>query len=403
MTDALAAIPDAKPRLFTLGFAALLAATFLAYAQNFLVQSVLPLLILSLGGDAVTVGAIVAAYSIPSIIARPFIGRIVDERGANGPWAIGAAMIAIANLFYLVPSLVLIFALRVFHGAGWAAFNTGGHTTLAQAAPAARRGQATSIYNLVIGVAQLALPGLGLLLWSATGGAALPFIIAAIIGLVAFVLIRFGPVPRGAPGEKHAGPSGGRQALLERGAILPMMIEFLFTLSLPVYFTFLPVYAVQRGIPLPQIAIFFPIYGVVFVGARFLLAPYADRIGRRLLLVVGVTSGLLGMLAGFLSTDLTGIILSGLLYAFGASQASPAAMALAIDRSDPRRIGAAMATYSIGYQFALGAGAAVLGLVIDAFGFPAPFALGVAVQAVLLGILFLQWSSLTGRPRAAAD
>ena len=91
---------------------------------------------------------------------------------------------------------------------------------------------------------------------------------------------------------------------------------------------------------------------------------------------------------------------AGALYAAAASFTSPAAMAMAIDRSDPRRIGAAMATYTLGFQLALGVGAAVWGWIIDAFGYPAPYFGALAVQAGLLALLGATWfgKRSAGRP-----
>jgi predicted MFS family arabinose efflux permease len=78
-------------------------------------------------------------------------------------------------------------------------------------------------------------------------------------------------------------------------------------------------------------------------------------------------------------------------------------MALAIDRADPRRMGAAMATYSLGFQLALGAGAAAWGFVIDAFGYPGPYIGAIGLQVGVLGLLGLAWPSVRSRPNVVAD
>jgi predicted MFS family arabinose efflux permease len=64
-------------------------------------------------------------------------------------------------------------------------------------------------------------------------------------------------------------------------------------------------------------------------------------------------------------------------------------MAMAIDRSDPRRMGAAMATYTLGFQLAIGAGAALWGFLIDRFGYPSPYLVAIALQALLLAVLLV--------------
>jgi predicted MFS family arabinose efflux permease len=84
---------------------------------------------------------------------------------------------------------------------------------------------------------------------------------------------------------------------------------------------------------------------------------------------------------------LGGLTLAGALYAFAAAFTSPTLMAMAIDRSDPKRVGSATATYSLGFQMALGVGAAIWGITIDRLGYPAPYLLAIGSQVVVLGYL----------------
>jgi predicted MFS family arabinose efflux permease len=75
-------------------------------------------------------------------------------------------------------------------------------------------------------------------------------------------------------------------------------------------------------------------------------------------------------------------------------------MALAIDRADPRRMGAAMATYSLGFQLALGLGAAAWGIVIDAVGYPGPYIGAIGLQVGVVVLLALAWPSVRSKPGA---
>lgn len=393
---------EARQPLITVSFAALLVVTFLVFAQNFVVQAVLPLLVVDLGGDAALVGIIVAIYSFPSMVLRPFIGRFADERGLHPTWSAGTLLLALCAVLYTIPSVIAVAANRLLHGAAWAAFNTGGHGSFARSAPSDRRGQASSVYNLVIAVAQLALPGLGIVI-ATTYGFTAAFVLSAAVALIAFALIRLGPVPRLAPIPRATQASDRRQALIERGAVLPMLFEALFTAAVPLYFSFLPLFAIRHGIPIADIAIFFPIYGTVFLIARSLFAPWSDRLGRRFLLAFSIVFAVCGLAIGAIAQDLPTIILSGSLFAIGPALETPASMALAIDRSDPSRSGAAMATYSLGYQMGLGVGAALFGFAIAAFDFGIAFAIAVALQVVLAVVLVANWRDLPGGLARAAS
>ena len=50
-----------------------------------------------------------------------------------------------------------------------------------------------------------------------------------------------------------------------------------------------------------------------------------------------------------------------------------------------------MATYSLGYQLALGVGAAIWGVVIDRIGYPAPYVLAAGSQLLVLGLIATVW------------
>ena len=89
------------------------------------------------------VGLMVAAFSLPSVILRPWMGRLVDEWSTRGVMLAGMATLAVSSVAYLAQSFVALFTVRIVHGTGWAAFNSGGHTMVGRLAPPARRGEAS--------------------------------------------------------------------------------------------------------------------------------------------------------------------------------------------------------------------------------------------------------------------
>jgi predicted MFS family arabinose efflux permease len=372
-----------RPTLYTGPFVALLAVTLLGYVQNFLLQPVLPALVLSLGGDATLVGLVVAAFSFPSVVLRPVFGRLVDEWNHLRVYALGTLGLAASSALYLIPSVAVLFAVRIVHGTSWAAYNTGGHAALARLAPADRRGEASGIYNLMPGIGQLVGPTLGLAILSAFGFD-LTFLVAAAFAAVGTIVVLGGSLqlpsaPVHAPSPQTR--SGGRvQQFLEPGAVLPMLLEFLFTSALTLFTVFPPVFAARAGIPLADLTRYYPAFGIVLVASRFLLRRVMDRLARETIVLAGAVLAVaaLGTAAAFPS--LTGLTAAGALYGLAAAFTSPTIMAMAIDRSDARRVGAAMATYSLGFQMALGVGAAIWGVTIDRLGYPAPYLLAAATQ-----------------------
>lgn len=423
---------DRRDRLFSAPLIAICAVALLGFASNFVIQPVLPLVVLSHGGDPTLAGLIIGAFSFPSVILRPFMGRLVDEFDRIRILFISLLGIVVAGAVYLVPSLLVLFVNRVFHGAVWAGFNTAGHSTLAWLAPPLRRGEASGLYNLMPGIAQMVMPGIGLVLFGAFGAPA-PFAACAGLGLLASVIVGWGPLqgthspdiarrpgvefsnPQARPrvsGEqpeahhtvsaaRHVASSAVFRGLVERGAVGPMVMELLFSLPFTLFLVFPPVFATLRGIPVAELAPYYPVYGGTLVLVRAVAGRFLDRAPRTSVIMAGSLLASIGLAIAAVADSVVLLAVGGVLYAAAAAFTSPTTMALAIDRADPRRLGAAMATYTLGFQLAIGAGATLWGIIIDWVGYPAPYVVAIVVQVLLL--IYLGASRWRARPLPARE
>lgn len=371
-------------RLYGFPFVALLVVVFLGFANNALVQPILPILILERGGDATLVGIVIFVFAVPSLVLRPFIGHLVDRWSRTRTFILGTTGLGVAGFLYLIPGLGPIFVTRAFHGAAWAAFNTGGNSTLAELAPPSRRGEAAGMYNLMPSIAHMVGPTTGLVLLGAYGFAG-PFALAGVIGIVATVLLLVGPFPR----RQVVAPAaavGFWRGLIERRALLPMFIEFLWITGQTLFVVFPPVFAAERGIPVTELTLYYLVMGAVLIIARLVLRQLIDRYPRHLVLGAGIAAGIVALGLAIGAETVPGLLLAACIYSVGSSATSPIATAIAIDRADPKRRGAAMATYSLGWQLGFGLGGATWGVMIDAFGYPAPY-IGALVSLVALLVL----------------
>ncbi len=371
----------------------MLGVTLLGFGGFSIIQTILPLYVVALGGSATLVGFVVAAFSLPSVVLRPFIGRWVDERSRRAVYLVGTFTLGLAGFLYLVPHLAFVLLTRVLHGTGWAAFNTAGGTILADLAPPSRRGEAAGIYNLMPGVANMAMPTIGLVLLTA-GGFALPFAVAALFGLLAAALLGFGPLPPDRPRARRR--SRFWSALVERTALLPMSFEFLFALTSTLFWVYPPLFAQAMGIPLADLAGYYVPVGVALVMARIVVGRLLDRMSRATALLAGALSIASALVVASLATGVVVLAAAGILYALASSFVTPAAMAAAIDRAPDDRRGSAIATYSLGYQLAVGTGGFLWGGAIDAFGFPAPYVLALTSPALLAAVALTKGKRLTG-------
>jgi MFS family permease len=124
-------------------FIVLCAVQFLGYAQHFVLQPTFPLYITHLGGSPFTVGLVIAAFGIASVLSRPVIGYWADRWSETGVLILGLLGQALTISLCLIPYAgVTIFA-NGLRGIGWSGMTTGGYTLLATSAPPARRGEAS--------------------------------------------------------------------------------------------------------------------------------------------------------------------------------------------------------------------------------------------------------------------
>jgi predicted MFS family arabinose efflux permease len=385
-----------RPPLYTRTFGGILLTNLLAFGQWFSLQPVIPLLVLELGGDATMAGLAFAFYSIPSVISRPFIGRLVDQLGTRIMLIAGTVGMAVVAPVYLFPSILLLLAVRVVHGIFWSATMTAAPTLMARLAPATRRGEAASIFDLMPSLAQTVAPAIGVLVLATASWTGV-FTLATILPLAACGLVLL-TVPADRPAARPT--TGSSLPLLEPSALLPMAIAMLFMLASPLFVVYPPILAREQGIPVTDLAIYYPVYGTFMVGSRVVIGRFLDRLPR---LRIFVVAGLLAIVAlGItIGAHSIGPLAAGAaMYATAVGIAVPAMTATVIDRAPPGRVGSAMGTYTLGYQFASGFGAAIWGFVIGQAGFPPAYVAAAVVQVALI-VMVIQARSRLQRPLPA--
>jgi MFS family permease len=233
------------------------------------------------------------------------------------------------------------------------------------------------------GVASAIMPAvaLWLLLWVGYAGVFLISALAAFLGAATVLGIQARARPRPpATGE------GFWRSLIEPTAVFPSVLEFLTKVPLGVGQIFIPMYALYRGIPIEQLAFYFLVYGLVSVLSRGTFGAWSDRVGRGWAIITGALILVAGLLLISQATNIVLLTLGGALFSSGLNASGPSVMALAVDRAPADRRGAAMATYSMSFQLGQGGGAALWGLLIEAFGFQFTY-LAAAVPPLLATIL----------------
>jgi MFS family permease len=343
------------------------------YVGNWMVLPVLPLFLVAEGYSEAFIGLVIAAYNVSSFAARPLFGRLVDTGRPRSALIGSCALLGATTFGYLVPSTAFLFAVRAAHGLGWAGLNAVGTAWIAMLAPVTRRAEAMGFYTMSQSLGTAVGPAIGIGLLS-NFGAGVAFTVSALFGVAAFgsSVLTHAPPPLAAPKPKPAAQAGSAgqpwfAGMVEPGIFTATLILTLVQINQPMISSFAPLYF--RSIGVSGVEWYFAGQGVMSIVSRALLGSWADRNGRTRSLVLGFGVQMIGLITLWQSSELVLLTLGGALYTLGAGVAQPTLYALAADRAAPARRGAAMATYTMGFQLGSGVGAVFWGSTIQSFGY----------------------------------
>jgi MFS family permease len=161
----------------------------------------------------------------------------------------------------------------------------------------------------------------------------------------------------------------------------------------PVVSSFMPLYFKSIGVG--GVELFFVGQGIMSIFSRALLGQWGDRLGRSRAQALGFSVQMVGLVLIWQSRHLALLTLGGALYTLGIGISQPSLYALAADRSHPSRRGAAMATFTMGFQLGSGLGAVIWGTTIEYFGYSVMFGL---TLIPMLGAIVM--SQIEGRRKA---
>jgi MFS family permease len=377
-------------RVLTRSFLVVLALTFLGFTFEHVLRPIIPLIVIDRGGDVFLVGIVAAIHSIPSILFRPSIGRLIDTGRHALLLRIGAVLGTLAPLGLMIPGLAALAPVRFAQGTGWALYSVSAHSLMARRSPADRRGEASGYFMAMPALAHLIGPGLGVALYLGTGAIG-PALLAAGLGVAATAIAFRMSLPRPFAERADARPQRLVERLVEPSALPATLMIAAFMLPQALFAVFAPVYALEVGAPLEWLAVYYPFFGLVLFLSQVVAGRASDRYGRHTAILAGCTVAAGGILVALVGGTFLTFAAGAAAYALGVALVSPTMSALTIDRAPPHRLGAAMATYSVGYQLSSGVGSLIWGAVLGVAGFGVAFGIAIASQLGTM-VLSMRWT-----------
>jgi MFS family permease len=351
--------------LWTRNFVLICLVNFLIFTSFYFLLPTLPLLVTGvLKGDAGNVGYIIGSLSLTAVLVRPFSGYLLDTVGRKKVLCIALAGFTLAmGAYSFVASLTMLFALRILHGVVWGFTTTSTGTVATDLIPPPRRGEGMGYYGLSNTLAMAVGPALGLYILGNLGfdGLFTSSFVIAIISLLCVFGITYQDQTVVTKNEKLT--------------IHDLFEPRVFSLAAVLFFTsfvyggivsFITLYGKQIGVE--NAGIYFIAYAITLLLTR----PYAGKIfdkgGPLFLMAFGFVAMAQSFVVLFLARDATLLILSALLMGVGFSIIQPVAMAMAINRVEPFRRGAANGTIFTAFDLGIGSGSILLGFLAERVG-----------------------------------
>ena len=339
--------------------------------------------------DEAGVGLVMGAFSVSTILLRPWAGRWSDVQGRR-VWivsgCVGFALVTCGHL--LVTSLLGLVLLRLILGACEALVFVASVAALADVVPRGRMGEALSLNSLALYSGMALGPVLGQLLLQSWGYPAAWLVTAVLAGASAAVAVL---LPETRPMlEANVVPP----AKLYRGALRPGL-ALLCGISVSAGFlAFAALYAQQLRFEAWSGALF--AYGATVIVLRVVFRKLPDRYPPAPLAAAALAVMALALLGLGLVRNPVGLVAGAMLMGAGAAFLTPAVFALVFSVVEPAQRGSAAATTSMFIDLALSGGPLLVGLAASRSDLPTAF-LSLAVLPGLGSLLLIRTLHFTAR------
>jgi len=333
----------------------------------FILIPTIPIYLQQLGSTEAGIGVLVGALSVSSLVLRPFIGRALLKGGEKNFMIAGTLLYAISSAGYLIAKPFWpFFIVRVLQGIGLALFATSSFTLVTRISPAAHRGQSLSYFYLAINIAFALAPSFGMALINHFKFFVL-FIVCAVLSLGSlFITLKL----RSEEVDSSDNRSVKDQPLLSREALPPAIMAFWGSFIWGAVTAFFPLFALHHGISNP--GLFFAVLAITLISARGLGGKILDLYSRERVLFPCLIAQIIAMALLAFSSSLPMFFLVAVIWGLGNAFLYPTLVAYAIDLSGSSH-GPAIGTYTAFSDFGAGAGAAIMGVILQLTNYPIMF------------------------------
>ena len=329
----------------------------------------LPLYISHVGATPGQVGQVIGGFTIGLLLFRPRLATFADRQGRKPALLIGIAAVALAPIGYaLTNSLPLLFATRIFHGLSVAALTLAYSALVADVAPVQVRAEVLSYMSLATPVGMSLGPALGSTLLEKHGFLTL-FFLSSALGSLGFLLALLLREPAADALAKNQGQKMAFWSLLKLPAVqVPTLMMLLLGLAFGNLMTFTALYLQSESIEL-QAGVFFSCAAMMGFVMRLLAGLTAQRLGRGLLMTIGIAAYGFAMGLMFVAQSPAEFLAAAVIEGGGFGLVIPALAAMLADRSQPEERGRIFGVCLLGLDLGGAIAAPLFGQVANQLGY----------------------------------
>lgn len=356
-------------------------AAFIVMINVYNSLTLIPLYVTDVGGSEFAAGVQSTIFTLATVILRFYLGPMADTRGRKVPLLIGSFVFMTAPvLIWFSPNLWFQGLVRVYHAIGMATFLSSASSLVADMTPQHLRGTVMGIYRMIVVLALMVGPPLGMKTVS-NWGYEYFFWGSAVLGLIPFLLLTLLPKTLDVSSKAQKVTLQHMWAMLKDHILLTAYTGVaVISICYGVLMTFVPIYTIDYA-HLVNPGIYFTIFAGAGALATVAGGYLSDRLARIRVVLPAVVSLGLGLILLALMPISPGLllILSALFCGTGFSAALSTLIAWVVDRASEDLRGTALALQENAIDGAIAVSAFIFGLGTVAFDFPVLF--------IILGLL----------------
>ena len=372
----------------------LLLALFIAALGVGIIAPIIPIYAMDLGATGLTLGLMIAAFSISRGALQPVVGNLSDRRGRKRFLVAGLSIYAVMGLTYtLATSVEHLILIRLFHGVGSAMIVPIVMAYIGDLTPQGQEGKYMGMLNIALFAGISGGPILGGVFWDTIGINPAFYAMSALTAASLVLILTLLP-PQRSDREIQSTPGllTTLRRMLHNSRVVGMLLPRIGTMIVMVpSLGFLPILMHKlMGATGMEIGIVIAARTIVTAGLQIPFGRIADRHNKVALILTGSLIASAGVFVMPFATDFLQLVWLSVFIGIGEALIWPTLGAIAVEEGHQYGQGSMMGVFNMAMSVGILIGSLVAGSFMDLIGLEYVFytvSVILAVSAVAGGLL----------------